>query len=84
MKFITTQDGEGNEEIFLFPRDIDHDAMAEALSRIKNQTRGNWRRVYRTPVAAGFVEEGKCVGMSETLKLHARPEDTALLAAQNR
>lgn len=82
MKFITTKDAEGREELFMFPSDIDHDAMAEVLGYIKNQTHGNWRRVFRKPVAAGFVSGGKCHGKSETLGLSARPEDTALLAKQ--
>lgn len=83
MKYIVTRDESGNEEAFLFPRGIDHDAMAEVLARIKNQTHGNWKRVFREPVAAGFVDpSGRCHGRSETLGLPSRPEDTALLARQ--
>lgn len=84
MKFITTKDENGKEEIFLFPRSIDHDAMAEMLERIKNHTHGNWRRVFRQPISAGFVDsKGVCGGKSETLGLAARPdEDTRLLASQ--
>ena len=83
MKFITTENEEGKEEIFLFPKNIDHDAMAEVLGRIKNHTHGNWRRVLRTPISAGFVScDGKCHGNSETLGLQARPEDTILLVSQ--
>lgn len=81
MKFITTQSPDGTEDIFLFPRDIHHDAMAEVLARIKNQTHGQWRRVSRTPVAAGFVTNGVCYGRSETLKLAARNKDTQILGA---
>lgn len=84
MKFITTQDRDGKEELFIFPRNINHDAMAEVLGYIKNQTHGNWSRVFRKPISAGFIEGGKCCGMSESLKLKARPEDTALLLAQGR
>ena len=82
MKFITTKDREGKEELFIFPRNIDHDAMAEVLGHIKDQTHGNWSRVFRAPVSAGVVEGGQCFGMSETLKLKARPEDNMRLAAQ--
>lgn len=83
MKFITTRDEQGLEEVFVFPTRIHHDAMAEMLGRIKNQTQGAWRRVMRQPVAAGFVnEQFECHGFSETLKLSARPEDTGLLAKQ--
>lgn len=83
MKFITTEDEDGKQEIFTFPRSIPHDAMAEMLGFIKNQTWGNWHRVYRAPIAAGFVNsEGTCHGTSETLGLSARPEDTLLLKQQ--
>lgn len=85
MKFIcTTSSDDGKEEIFTFPRSIDHDAMAEVLNYIKNQTRGNWKRVRRSPISAGFVDsKGSCYGESITLNLTSRePEDTRLLAAQ--
>jgi hypothetical protein len=83
MKFITTRDEAGVEEVFVFPERIHHDAMAEMLGRIKNQTHGDWHRVMRKPVAAGFVNDSfECHGMSETLKLSARAEDTLLLAKQ--
>ena len=79
MKYIVMQDEEGAEDIFIFPRRIHHDAMAEALSRIKNQTHGNWERVVREPVSAGFVSGKRCHGESESLRLKSRPQDAALL-----
>ncbi len=80
MKFITTEDETGKQEIFLFPDDVNHDAMAEMLERIKNQTYGNWHRVRRTPIAAGFVDSNlNCYGISESLGLKSRPEDSILL-----
>ncbi len=83
MKYICTDDGEGKQEIFTFPRTVNHDAMAEVLGHIKNQTHGNWKRVFRAPISAGFVDiHGNCIGASETLGLKSRPEDTALLAKQ--
>lgn len=83
MKFITTRDEDGTEEVFVFPRRVHHDAMAEVLEGIKNQTHGSWERIYRQPIAAGFVStSGTCYGSSETLGLDARTEDTALLAKQ--
>jgi len=72
-----------NEEIFTFPDTVNHDCMAEVLGRIKNQTHGNWQRVFREPVSAGLVDEnGICYGESETLGLSSREEDTAILRAQ--
>ena len=82
MKFITTRNEAGIEELFLFPRSIHHDAMAEVLEGIKDKTDGNWIREYRRPVAAGFVTASYCYGSSETLGLSARPEDTNLLRKQ--
>ena len=81
MKYICTKDENDKEEIFTFPDAIDHDAMAEAIKSIKNQTTGGWRRVYRKPISAGFVNVGRnCTGRSETLNLKSRKEiDTALL-----
>jgi len=80
MKYIVTTSDEGNEEIFLFPSDIEHVCMAEALSRIKNQSDGNWTRVLRTPVSAGFVsKDGSCYGKSITLELSSREIDSKLL-----
>lgn len=84
MKYICTADISGYEQVFVFPQEIDHDAMAEVLSRIKNQTHGNWERVFREPVSAGFVtEDMNCIGESLTLGLSARKEeDTKILRRQ--
>ena len=83
MKYITTKQPDGTEEIFTFPRSVHHDCMAEILGHIRSQSRGDWKRVRRVPISAGFVEGGKCVGMSESLSLRSRPEDTALLAGMS-
>jgi len=83
VKFITMQDEDGKETIFVFPKHINHDAMAESLEGIRNQTYGNWERIFRKPVAAGFVSEAwDCFGTSQTLGLAARDKDTALLREQ--
>ncbi len=86
MKYVVMQEPEtGVETIFVFPRGIHHDAIAEVLGGIKNQTHGNWHRVNREPVSAGFVDaDGTCYGESESLGMASRPQDTLLLAkAQN-
>lgn len=83
MKYIVTRTEEGREDIFVFPSEIHHDAMAEMIGRIKNQTHGNWKRIQRTPVSAGFVGPNfTCYGRSETLNLDSRPQDTELMRAQ--
>ena len=79
MKYIVTKQPDGTEEIFIFPREVHHDCMAEALCRIRSQSHGEWRRTQRTPVSAGFVEDGKCIGESESLSLQSRSEDNDLL-----
>jgi len=81
LKYICTIDEDDKREIFTFPRSVNHDAMAEALDGIRDQTHGNWRRIFRVPVSAGFVDAyGNCYGNSETLGLESQEEDTKLLA----
>lgn len=84
MKYICTKNEDGLEEIFTFPDSVNHDAMAEVLSRIKNQTHGNWERIWRYPISAGFVlPDGTCFRESITLDLKSRNEiDTELLRKQ--
>ena len=73
------------DEIIVFPRSINHDCMAEGMRRVRTQTWGNWKRLTRTPVSAGFVSpDGECYGRSETLNLDSlKAEDTALLKLQS-
>jgi hypothetical protein len=76
---------DGVEEIFTFPKRIDHDRMLEGIGAVRMGTSSQWERKYRRAeaVAAGFVEGGHCVGRSETLKLNSREDiDTALLRKQ--
>lgn len=79
MKYIVTEQADGTEEIFLFPRAVNHDCMADVLCHIRNHSHGNWKRISRVPIAAGFVEGGKCTGNSESLMLCSRPQDTLML-----
>lgn len=79
MKYIVTESEEGDQQIFIFPRAIDHDCMAEVLSCIKDRSWGEWSRVFRKPIAAGFTIEGKCYGRSETLDLDSRGRDDEIL-----
>lgn len=89
MKYIVTEREEnGNriEEIFVFDVNINHDCFGELAGKFKNSTWGNWHRVPRKPISAGFVEfrvrDGVigCYGESESLKLKSRGDiDTKLL-----
>lgn len=70
------------EMIFVFPRDVDHNRMAEACEAIRWGGEHNWRRSLRMDgeaISAGFITNGKCHGRSETLNLDSREEDNALL-----
>ena len=82
MKYIVTENKEGTEEIFIFPNTINHDCMAEVLCHIKDQSWGNWERVYRKPIAAGFTDGELCWGRSETLDLDSRNQTDADLIAK--
>lgn len=79
MKYVVMKDEDDKETIFIFDESIHHDCLAEMVGRIKNQSGGNWRRVHRTPVAAGFTDGVKCWGHSETLNLSSRGEEDAKL-----
>ena len=77
MKYVCTKDENGKEEIFTFPKSIDHDRFANTLCDIGPDFQ------YREPVSAGFVtRRGKCFGRSETLDLDSRPEDSDILLMQ--
>ena len=62
MKYIVTETKEGTEDIFIFPNTVNHDCMAEVLCYIKDQSWGDWERVYRKPIAAGFTDGELCWG----------------------
>jgi len=72
------------EEIFVFPRNVDHDRMFEACERIRFGGERDWTRKYLRDgecVAAGFIDDGQCHGKSETLGIKSRgAADTKLLA----
>jgi hypothetical protein len=72
------------EMIFVFPRDVDHDRMAEGCQAIRWGDERNWRRSLRDrkAISAGFVTNGVCHGQSVTLGIKSRGEaDTKLLSA---
>lgn len=88
MKYIVTKTKEGKEEIFIFPKSINHDCMMEALRGIRNQSTGQWVRVRRQAIAAGFVRDigdGDgivCYGRSESLQLESRGLQDSLLVTE--
>jgi hypothetical protein len=73
MKYVVTEREDGKEELFMFPKHINHDDFAEVLSHIKVHTSfRDWERQYRKPIAAGFTDGKYCTGRSETLNLDSR------------
>jgi hypothetical protein len=72
---------DGVESIFIFPKIIDHDRMHEGITMIRFGYGNRWERKLRDyPISAGFFENGKCFGESETLNLKSRGAvDTALI-----
>jgi hypothetical protein len=83
MKYICVLTENGTHEVFTFPNTVNHDAMMQGLSRLKDKTYGNRKGELRVPVSAGFVVDGVCFGRSITLNISSRPEDTEILKAQN-
>lgn len=79
MKYVVVKSEEQGKQMFIFPKNIDHDSFAEVLSYIKVGTPQNWNRVYRETVSAGFTDGKTCYGRSETLGLEADKGDTALM-----
>lgn len=73
MKYVVTKDESGKEEIYIFPKNINHNDFTEVLSYIKQYTGPrDWERQYREPIAAGFYDGKRCYGRSETLDLDSR------------
>lgn len=79
MKYVVVHSDEAGEQLFIFPKSINHDEFAEVLSYIKQGDSQNWKRIFRAPIAAGFTDGVKCYGLSETLRLKSRPGDAELL-----
>ena len=79
MKYIVVSSKEQGEQLFVFPKNINHDYFAEVVSYIKIGDRFNWERVFRQPISAGFTDGSTCYGQIETLQLSSRKEDTILL-----
>jgi len=83
MKYIRMVNEDEKHEIFTFPNSVNHDCMAEELRRIKNKSYPPWKRVYREPISAGFVNSKfECYGESESLMIESLSDDTELLKSQ--
>ena len=81
MKYVVV-DAEGDEQLFIFPKTIDHDRFADVLNFIKVGHDRDWKRIYRKPISAGFTDGVTCYGRSESLHLESRKQDTLLLRGQ--
>jgi len=81
MKYVVVDSDEQGEQMFVFPKNVDHDRFAEVLSNIRYGGDRSWNRIYREPVSAGFTDGKTCYGRSESLNLDSRKTDTVLLSA---
>lgn len=82
MKYIVTENEEGKQEIFMFPKRYNHDDMADTVNHLKsfkNHNPREWARKYKKPIAAGFTDGSHCHGRSETLDLSSRGDRDAML-----
>jgi hypothetical protein len=83
MKYIVMEI-DSKEEIFVFPRSVDHDRMVEACQAVRFGAQRDWtRKMFKqSPISAGFIDNGLCCGKSESLGIGSRYEkDTALLSS---
>lgn len=82
MKYFILKIESGEEIAVIFPRQVVHASMAEAVQTIRIGGQ-NWRRSWRSAeiVGAGFIgPDLVCYGKSDTLKVVSRGEvDTALV-----
>ena len=78
MKYVVVT-SEYGEQLFTFPKNINHAAFADVLGSIKHGDGRFWQRVYKNPVSAGFTDGTECYGRSESLNLDSRPGDGLLL-----
>ena len=83
-KYVVVQVVGGPEEIYIFPKTVEHAAFAEVLHYITTPTSGGgWHRPFRKEISAGFTNGVSCYGRSETLDLDSRYKvDEALLSNQ--
>ncbi len=80
MKYVVVRIESGKEQLFIFPKAVNHDSFAEVLSHIREGDHNNWKREYREPVSAGFTDGKTCYGRSESMNLDSREiKDTKLL-----
>lgn len=80
MKYIVYLDGD-KEHMVIFPRNINHDCMAEALEALRFGGDHDWHRRQGEVVSAGFIDGGECHGRSESLNIDSRKRDTMLYRA---
>lgn len=78
MKYVVVKTADGGEQMFIFPKSVDHNRFTEVLSYIKEGDL-DWKRPLRTPISAGFTDGRRCYGQSESLRLASRKCDAELL-----
>lgn len=84
MKYIVVESDEQGQQIFIFPKNVDHDKMAEVLSYIRVEKGRGWNRVFRKPVSAGFTDGKTCYGESVSLDLRSNGKRDAQILLNGR
>lgn len=80
MKYIRTVREDGKEELFTFPRSINHDDFYRAILDVRTS---DGVHTYRKAESAGFVNrKNECHGRSETLNFYSSDGDSLLLEIQ--
>lgn len=77
MKYVVYAEG-GLEHMIIFPGNINHNHMANALERLRFGGE-NWHRGEGEIVSAGFIDGGECHGRSESLNIDGRKAVDTLL-----
>lgn len=73
VKYIVTETANNMEEIYIFPKRINHDCFYEIINNSVDD--------FKEAISAGFIQDGTCYGSSETLGLRSRKStDTVLIA----
>lgn len=84
-KYIVTENEDGIEEIFIFPKAIDHDAFYENALLIDNSL---YPEQFRFVTGAGFIDfdsngEYRLYGRSETLNKDSCDNDRIVFERMN-
>ena len=81
MKYIVMHSDVTGEELFIFPKSINHVDFFESVYRTKFYPSDSldWIRPFQKIISAGFTDGKTCYGRSQSLGISSRKEDSDLL-----